>query len=153
MDKKEECQEAAIIMECLSRFLRKNGLVVNESYKERLNLLYCMGFVDYGYPEETNEDFINIRIDGPYIVIEFVYVSMIIRDADVEEYLMGRWHLARLGFYLSKLFEYPELDYELDYIKKKGYGVRIESYAGIGGRGYHNRCATLFTPEDLRERF
>lgn len=147
-------QDATVIMQAISEFLCKNGATLNSSFRDRFNeLLFNTGMVPYACPvDDVDDNLIKVRLDGNYIVIEFVYVSMMVGNDLLEEFLAEQWRLSRLGFTIASDKKYPELRRELEYIIDQGYGVRIATYAGIGGSS-HKIYATLFTPEDLQERF
>lgn len=98
-----------------------------------------------GYENEMS-DLYKIEIIDNFIEITFVFLSMMVSQEDVEQFLQEKWRQSRFGIkcYIKDL---PELGF----IKEKKLGIRLKAFAGIGGEGYHETFATLFTPEDIQK--
>lgn len=99
----------------------------------------------FGYENEMS-DLYKIEIIDNFIEITFVFISMMVSQEDVEQFLQEKWRQSRFGIkgYIKDL---PELGF----IKEKKLGIRLKAFAGIGGEGYHETFATLFTPEDIQK--
>lgn len=146
-EKKNLTNAAYAVIRDLIKFSEEIGLQpkTNDSLYKRLTENYQMGLIwDYDYPDE-NADYIlyKIEIEGSYIVITFPFMSMMVCQDYVEEYLWYKWRDTRLG--IQRYINEPELNF----IKENKLGVKIKAFAGIGGEGYCGTFATLFTPEDI----
>ena len=148
LDVKNENTSIYAIMRDLKNFLDKEFHLYNQSSLFALvEEEYYMGLIDEVYfpsSEDVPSDVYKIEIKEDYIDIIFVFISMMVSQEMVEDYLCDMWRLCRKGF--LRFLDLPELKK----LKERGLGVRIKAFAGIGGEGYHLRSATLFTPEDLK---
>lgn len=147
-EKKFLTNVAYAIIRDLIKFSEEKGFQseTNNSLYKRLTEDYQMGLIgDLDYPDENEESLIyKMEIEDNYVVISFPYMSMMVFPDDIELLLWHKWRHTRLG--IQRYIKEPELSF----IKENNLGVKIKSFAGIGGEGYCGTFATVFTPEDIQ---
>lgn len=87
--------------------------------------------------------------DGEYIVITLGFVSMIVSDDMMEEFLCEKWLQTRLA-----LLQLNSWGFDIAFLGDKAFGIRLEVYPVIGGyrEGGNYPSVTLFTPDDIKRR-
>lgn len=143
----ENCQIYGIMRDVI-KFIHKKGCPrASISLYEELKECYNYGFIPtIELPRKNSRSNIDkIEIKDNYIIISFPFISMIASQEFVEDYLCEMWCKTR------KAFQRYSFRPEIKFIKGHGYGVKLQSYAAIGGDGYNNAKATLYTPEDFQE--
>lgn len=148
-EKKKNLTNASYaIIRDLIKFSEEKGLQpkTNNSLYKRLTENYQMGLIwDYDYPVENEESLVyNIEIENNYITIYFPHYSMMVFPDDIEKFLCHKWRHTRLG--IQRYIKEPELNF----IRENKLGIKIKSYAAVGGVGYSGTFATVFTPEDIK---
>lgn len=122
---------------------------LNELYEECLEE-YQMGFISWesidlsNIPDEQS-DIYKIEIKDEYVVISIAYISMMICDEDVEEFLAENWVKIR-----KSLMRHNQVA-EFKFLRDLGLGIKLYAFAGIGGYGYHGRSAIVYTPEQIKD--
>ena len=146
-DKKYLTDVSYAIIRDLIKFSEEKGLQseTDGSLYKRLTEYYQMGLIwDYDYPDENKESLVyNIEIENNYITIYFPHYSMMVFPDDIEKFLCHKWRHTRLG--IQRYIKEPELNF----IRENKLGIKIISYAAVGGVGYSGTFATVFTPEDI----
>ncbi len=104
---------------------------------------------EYEDPEYNKDEIYRIRQDGNYIVITLCYISMMVSNRLVEEFLCARWYQTRCAF-IAVASESGGGD--IAFLGEKGFGIKLEAFAGIGGYSESGSYpqAILLTPEDMK---
>ncbi len=95
-------------------------------------------------------DIYHVEIAEDYLVLAFPMISMMVSWEYVYDVLKEKWSQIYAYFvYQEYVKGTPEC---IELLKEKGLGIKICSFAGIGGYGGPDSCisAILFTPEDIK---
>lgn len=97
-------------------------------------------------PEEKIDNVKNVEIIGNYVTITFTYLSMIVSEGYLIDFLDEMLHETRVGIHQLRCTGL------LNHLKENGYGIRIKVYAGIGGApsGIEAPSVILYTPEEIQ---
>lgn len=94
-------------------------------------------------PENDVSRTYKIAIEDDYLVITFVFISMMVADWMVKRFLEKKVEIVRDVF--TKLKSTPFYP-----ISSGNLGVKIKAFAGIGGEGYYENEIIIFTPEEYQ---
>ena len=121
--------------------------------KEELYYAYMMGLISSCEYDVVENEFNRkskihkIEVEGSYIIISFNFISMMVCQDFVEDFLSKKWLDVRLAFNWFSKFPY------LDILKENKLGIKIKGFAGIGGENYMKTYATMYTPEEIQTMF
>lgn len=113
----------------------------DDLYKEDIEN-FSLGFIS---KEDIQiDDIYHIEIQENYVVISFVYVSMMVCEEDVERFLTEKLTKIRLHLFTNMHCNC------LDLLAEKELGIKIHAFAAIGGYDYFGRSAIVYSPEYIK---
>lgn len=95
-------------------------------------------------PENDVSRAYRIAIEEDYLVITFVFISMMVSNDYVRRFLDDKIDVVK-----DALTELKKSS-DLNPILSRGLGVKIKAFAGVGGEGYYENGVTIFTPEEYQ---